>query len=394
MGSTKAKKKKKHAQGKKDFETGGSGRSTSTAIFTSDGPGLEFTGQPVSKNKPWPNIGKSDPRYETMMQNTELDYQQRVAASHAANQAEYDLTHPQAHEGVFNPATGKWESEVNPEVRTAFEAREIADKTSPAPGVLSYEEFLRTHKDPIGVKETETEKRELYNKMVEQNKTGFSITGEDITNTLMVELGMFGEIANLMGLGNLFKSKAAPLVKTTTSISSTGWMSPAIRTTTILQPAAKTVAGISVKKLAVIGGALLVGDKIASSDSLANWAALDNIDGQMSIMIRDVKQDMGGMTPEERKAALKNVEDAEKIAEAAEAKIIASTMYNPYSMINRNLWITSTEANKLSRQRNLEYIRNYDPLMDQWSRETSQAKEKKNLQTYGKPKYDEQGNPL
>lgn len=142
-----------------------------------------------------------------------------------------------------------------------------------------------------------------------------------------------------------------------------------------------------------IAAAGLVGG-IVGADTLTNWAALDNVMGQSAIMTSTLAKDMGSANPAQRQAMIQAAEIAQKNAEVARTKIITSTMIDPAMYPFAKIWKTATDQAYLQIQNNLFAMKNYNPLQDTWSLESQQAKNIKDLQTYGKPQYDEQGNPL
>ena len=233
-------------------------------------------------------------------------------------------------QGTLNPATGLYESEVNPEVRQNFEAK--------------YGEGATFGKDETGYSQditTGQEKSSNIPQATNTNEPWYSTIPqglwEGVQNFLTYQfLGLF---AGLMIVGG---------------------------------PLAGAGAGI----LGTLIGA----------DTLTNWAGLDNVMGQSSIMTTKLVSEMGQATPEQRTQILAAAESAKANADAAKNKIETSMMVDPAMYPFAKLWLTAVKQSDEQINRNLFAIKNYNPLQDRYSREYQ-------LQTYGQPKYDTQGNP-
>jgi hypothetical protein len=134
----------------------------------------------------------------------------------------------------------------------------------------------------------------------------------------------------------------------------------------------QTILGITPKKLAIGGAATTVylAGKAMDTSSQASWAGLDNVMGSSNVMIRDIKNDLGRMSPEERIQAIKDAEQAYGYALDAEDVVTESTNLNPQMWPQAKAWRSGVAQTRLSIERNLEYIKNYDPYMDQWSNES------------------------
>jgi hypothetical protein len=164
----------------------------------------------------------------------------------------------------------------------------------------------------------------------------------------------------------------------------------------------KTITNINDIQQSIIGGAFIGGvalltvaippaglalSGIIGADMLSNWAALDNTIGQSAIMTSRLVSDMGNSTPEQRKQSVAAAEEAYNNAKVANAKIVTSTMIDPATWPFKKLWNTSAKNSMNQIEYNLNILKNYNPNADPYSTEMK-------LQTYGKPKYDSQGNPL
>jgi hypothetical protein len=265
------------------------------------------------------------------------------------------------------------EEEVNPEVREDFEAKygkgnkfgkdgkgykdEEAYKAGEKGTEVDkgYTDFLKTHKEPININpfnkkptETEDEKRALYEASVKSKQEGFKITGEDIALAAGTTLGMgasitaFGTLGTKGVAGAFGTAPAKAVEKTVLSIAGKAINSP-------------------LGKVAVLG---------MSADQLTNWYAMDNIAGGASILIRDLKGKIGSATPQERQMMIAQAEEAKENAEIAMNKVRISTIVDPASWPFAKLWITGNDQKLKEIEYNLNYMRNYDPYMDQWSNES------------------------
>jgi hypothetical protein len=124
-------------------------------------------------------------------------------------------------------------------------------------------------------------------------------------------------------------------------------------------------------KLGIAGGAAgLTGLALKGTgvvigvDILTNWAALDNVMGQQSILIRDLTNSakFGQISPEK---ARELIEESESIIDIAESKIEGSIKWDPALILSKKLWkagIDSTrqaiEVNKMM----LDEIQNKENL--------------------------------
>ena len=128
---------------------------------------------------------------------------------------------------------------------------------------------------------------------------------------------------------------------------------------------------INPKILAGTGASgLTIGGAFAYASSQASWAALDNIMGGASIVTRDIKSELPYATPEQRRELYLALDETEKNIRIAEEVIDEATMRNPFVMAQAKLWRSGISQAKISILRNIEYIRNYDPYMDQRSNES------------------------
>jgi len=159
-------------------------------------------------------------------------------------------------------------------------------------------------------------------------------------------------------------------------------------------------------KLLSTGNILSKGLKLAGStggklaltaigaDQLTNWFASDNVITGASVNIGKLYSQMGSASPEQRAQLIESAEHQKHIADLAKAKIVISGIVDPTNWIMGEAFWVGSEVPMAQMQTYLDAMRNYNPMMDDFSQESKQLKEKKNLQTYGNPKYDEQGNPL
>lgn len=157
--------------------------------------------------------------------------------------------------------------------------------------------------------------------------------------------------------------------------------------------AGKTILGMSIPKV-VAGTAALGISGLAGGDFITNWMAVDNALGQLNILERDMAMGMGSATPEQRQQIQQTTEEITALVQIAEYKVRTSMQINPLVMPFAKMWLAELRVAEIARNYYSDKIKNYDPLMDQWSIESQQGEDIKNLQTYGKPKYDAQGNPL
>ena len=82
-------------------------------------------------------------------------------------------------------------------------------------------------------------------------------------------------------------------------------------------------------------------------DVLTNWAALDNVMGQQSILIRDVVSS-ASRGDVDIKWAREQVIKAEEIISVAEGKISQSIKYDPFLIFSKKIWQAGIDSNKHS----------------------------------------------
>jgi hypothetical protein len=133
--------------------------------------------------------------------------------------------------------------------------------------------------------------------------------------------------------------------------------------------AGKTILGMSIPKVTVgIAGAL------AGGDFITNWMAVDNALGQLNILSRDISENMGSMSPEERQSAQRAAEEINTLVQIAENKVKTSAFINPTVWPFAKMWLAELKVAETARTYYLEQIKNYSPYTDQWSLESQRAR--------------------
>ena len=105
----------------------------------------------------------------------------------------------------------------------------------------------------------------------------------------------------------------------------------------------KLTAGMGVLGLAAKGVGLTVG-----IDILTNWAALDNVMGQQSILVRDLVSDASFNKEIDINWVKEKIAESEEIIAIAEAKISGSVKWDPALWVSKKLWLTAIEGNRHS----------------------------------------------
>jgi hypothetical protein len=251
---------------------------------------------------------------------------------------------------------------------------------------FEYQKFLKRHKDPIGVKETEEEKRYLFERALEEKKKGFRIETQDVINAAGVTLGMGASMVKLPVVGKFGSLiNAGKFGSTANKAIGTSWAEGGkyglVKGGAITQLTSQTgklgqILKMPVTKLTLGAGAL--GLTAAGYNQLSTWAALDNTLGHIDMLIRDIKTEMPYRTPKERKEDLATIQEAQSIIDIASAHITESTMKNPILWAGKKIYGKSVEGYMLSLKRNLDYINNYDPLTDKRSLEYQERKGRNN----------------
>lgn len=133
---------------------------------------------------------------------------------------------------------------------------------------------------------------------------------------------------------------------------------------------------------------------LMGADTLANWMSLDNAKTSLSQAVTKIANVYPSMTPEEREQALIVVHDKLRLRDKANLQVETSARRNPITYAYKQAWDTANEAADFNIDVSVQEMEKYNPYVDYRSLEYKQAQKKQQLQTYGKPKYDEEGNPL
>lgn len=103
------------------------------------------------------------------------------------------------------------------------------------------------------------------------------------------------------------------------------------------------------------GTIVSAGFAVTGFDVLTNWAALDNVIGQQSILIRDITQATirGDLDPERAKEL---IDESESLINTAETKINTSLEWNPFMIMSKRLWNAGIQSAKDSLAANKQLI--------------------------------------
>lgn len=280
--------------------------------------------------------------------------------------------------------------EVNPEIRIAFEKKYGTGATVGVNG-----KGFKTNQEAVASMQQNTESPERKKGLgyIAASVIPFGMKGmpaetnKQILGTQLMNAGIaasaglgISALGARAAAGTFGETAAADVLAGKTIISS----SSAMNTGNLLS-----------KGLGFLGtttGKLAIG--AATADQLTDWFASDNVITGASVNIGKLAAQMGAATPEQRAELIKSAEQIKHVADLAKAKIVISGIINPINWVLAEPWWIGSKVPMTQMNLDLERMKNYNPYNDTWSLESQALKEKKNLATYGKPKYDEEGNPL
>lgn len=309
-------------------------------------------------------------------------------------------------EGIANQGKNSeeyWNTEGNPEVREAFEAKYGKGNTFGYKGQIGFKDQA-TYNALSQEQKAEVEKQ-ANKKLVDEwkaNQSGFNKI--PIIGTAKQNIDLLGKDRNVLNAmsageaawqsGKLVSETAigaaavlavpaifgaGPLATGSASLGSLGakvgagaFGETAVATATKTAGTSilgKTILGVSVGKLA---GTAALG--IAGTDAITNWLGIDNIISQDSILVRDMKSNFPYATPQERTRMLEVAEKAQQDIKLVKDKINLSTMINPLNWAFRKMWLAGLATAERAINENLDYMKYYDPLADQRSPEAQRAK--------------------